>query len=223
MTKTHSQFKKAAENIETEILASLSPDLQEKFLALMAAKNQEIEEKDQEILHDDYGFLNRKGFVLLASTALKAADPDRIIGVTLVDVTKFKQINDELGHKTGDSAIAKTGAKLADTFSEPHIVGHIGGDEFAIMTFGLSQNDIDLRFEFLSGDIIVENQQKAKKVSIELSHGTAFYKSKDSVSNLLELADDHMYIHKNSQAKPSAIHHIDARIIKAIHIVHNLG
>ena len=50
----------------------------------------------------------------------------------MVDLDNFKNVNDTLGHKYGDKAIADTGAELTKVFKNQALIGRLGGDEFAV-------------------------------------------------------------------------------------------
>ena len=58
--------------------------------------------------------------------------------VMTVDIDRFKEINDTLGHSTGDAVIVATGRRLADLVDRDDFVARLGGDEFVVMTLGAS-------------------------------------------------------------------------------------
>ena len=51
----------------------------------------------------------------------------------MIDLDRFKAVNDTLGHVVGDQLLARVAARLRDIMSENEIVGRLGGDEFAIV------------------------------------------------------------------------------------------
>lgn len=59
-----------------------------------------------------------------------AANPDARFAFFILDVDKFKQVNDQLGHAVGDSVLLEFAATLKAQFHEGDVVGRIGGDEF---------------------------------------------------------------------------------------------
>jgi len=53
--------------------------------------------------------------------------------VLLVDLDRFKEVNDTLGHSTGDLVLREVGARLERTLPESHTIARLGGDEFAVL------------------------------------------------------------------------------------------
>lgn len=51
----------------------------------------------------------------------------------LLDINRFKEVNDSLGHGSGDELLQLTAARLEERFPSPYVVGRLGGDEFAII------------------------------------------------------------------------------------------
>lgn len=58
---------------------------------------------------------------------------DRPCGVLLIDLDRFKAINDKLGHLVGDEVLVQVAARLREACSPTDIPGRLGGDEFAIV------------------------------------------------------------------------------------------
>ena len=54
------------------------------------------------------------------------------MAVFCLDLDRFKDINDTLGHPTGDALLADISARLKQSTREVDLVGRLGGDEFAI-------------------------------------------------------------------------------------------
>jgi len=78
------------------------------------------------------GIFNRRRFEaeLQRELDLAAARPRRSV-LLLLDVDRFKAINDTLGHTTGDAVIARLGDVLRDRLRSADVVARLGGDEFA--------------------------------------------------------------------------------------------
>ncbi len=85
-------------------------------------------------LHDALtGLPNRRMLdqVQKASVVNPIAD-DKRFAVLHVDLDRFKQINDTLGHAAGDAALIRTAGILRDSVGENDLVARVGGDEFAV-------------------------------------------------------------------------------------------
>jgi diguanylate cyclase (GGDEF)-like protein len=69
--------------------------------------------------------------------------PDQQVALLCMDLDRFKQVNDTLGHAAGDELIRELGRRLSHVVREADTVARLGGDEFAvIMTDVRSQHDI---------------------------------------------------------------------------------
>lgn len=80
------------------------------------------------------GLPNRRHFIDLASRTVHEKARYRIpASVLMLDIDRFKAINDTLGHATGDKVIARTGALLSASCREQDVPGRVGGEEFAIL------------------------------------------------------------------------------------------
>ncbi|GIJ78335.1 diguanylate cyclase (GGDEF) domain-containing protein [Micromonospora phaseoli] len=66
------------------------------------------------------------------------AEPDARLALLLIDLDRFKNVNDALGHAVGDRLLVEVSARLTDVVEPPQMVARLGGDEFAIVMTGLS-------------------------------------------------------------------------------------
>ncbi len=60
----------------------------------------------------------------------------------MVDLDRFKSVNDSLGHMTGDKLLAQVSARLQTIVGRDHLCGRLGGDEFAVVIADLEKPDI---------------------------------------------------------------------------------
>jgi diguanylate cyclase (GGDEF)-like protein len=75
----------------------------------------------------------------LAQTLSQARRHGWHVGVLFVDVDRFKNVNDTLGHATGDRLLREAGARLSACVRAGDTVARIGGDEFALIAADLAQ------------------------------------------------------------------------------------
>jgi diguanylate cyclase (GGDEF)-like protein/PAS domain S-box-containing protein len=86
-------------------------------------------------LHDDLtGLANRTLFGDRLGWAIESADESR--GVLVIDLDRFREVNDTLGHETGDAVLQAVAERLRGAVRSADTVARLGGDEFAILPFG---------------------------------------------------------------------------------------
>ena len=140
------------------------------------------------------GLLNRRGFDLQAEKLL--ADGRRLSqssAVMLMDIDRFKSINDTFGHATGDAVIANFAAILRRLAPPGGIVGRVGGEEFAILIPGATVAMAHLlagsvRACLLAGNPVLPSYTISAGLSA--AHGT------DELSKAMRRADAALYAAK---------------------------
>jgi len=124
----------------------------------------------------------------------------QLAGLVYIDIDKFKEVNDNYGHKTGDILLQKCARRLKDCLRENDTVSRIGGDEFLLILTGIkSREDIPKIVEkvrvSLAAPYIINNLRLSSSVSM----GTAIYPLNGvDQEALLNQADEAMYLAKDS-------------------------
>lgn len=86
------------------------------------------------------GLLNRRAFdERLADGCARAARYGWPFGLILLDVDRFKDVNDRFGHPTGDAALRAVGAELRHHLRLGDAAARLGGDEFAVLVSNLHE------------------------------------------------------------------------------------
>ena len=118
----------------------------------------------------------------------------------LIDLDRFKQVNDTYGHNIGDHLLQLVAERLKSTIRESDTVARLGGDEFAIILNGISENEIAEELakkitDVMSEPIIIDGNT----LDIGISIGIAFY-PEDGVTTkrIMRCADEAMYYAKNN-------------------------
>ncbi len=173
------------------------------FLLWMRFHDQVKTNQDIEFLahHDPLtGLPNRAVFSARLNEALRLVHAKASnMGVMLIDVDKFKEINDTHGHGTGDIFLQVIADRLRSVFGD-HLVARLSGDEFAVMINSVS--DV-ARLTRLAADMISATKPPCtidgKELKISLSIGIA--RASDGSwrsSRLLHCADLALYRAKHS-------------------------
>lgn len=98
---------------------------------IFAIKEKHEEQMRYKSEHDPLtGLRNRRAFDSLRRVLAKENEP---VGLLLIDVDKFKGINDNYGHAVGDAALRRVAGLLRHNFRSNDFCARIGGDEFAVI------------------------------------------------------------------------------------------
>jgi diguanylate cyclase (GGDEF)-like protein len=146
------------------------------------------------------GLRNRRGMATLVEQALALSARDETgFAVMLIDLDRFKQVNDTLGHPVGDQLLAQVADRLKLEISDPERVGRIGGDEFQIVLGGPIELDVLTR---MAGSII-EGLSRPYSVNgsrcvIGASIGVVCSDGNDTPEDLARKADLALYAAKDA-------------------------
>ena len=157
---------------------------------------------EYQALHDALtGLPNRSLFGDRLRQALLAARRNqKMFGVLLLDLDRFKDINDALGHDRGDSLLQEVTARLRGVLRATDTIARLGGDEFAVLTQDAKHPDDVVAtarkiLVSLEGPFAIADQMVETGASI----GIAMYPVHgDDPSTLLRRADVAMYVAKRS-------------------------
>jgi len=148
------------------------------------------------------GLYNRRGFFLLAQHQWqRALRRKETLLLLFMDVDRFKDINDTLGHEEGDNALKAMAGVLQKCFRDTDIISRMGGDEFAVLCDGGSDvaSQVGLRLVELLDEF---NTQKGSGFQLSLSVGVLVCNKSLSELNVEELvtrADTLMYQQKKGK------------------------
>lgn len=135
-------------------------------------------------------------------TGLNENDKFKKIGKTItgimLDMDKFKQINDTFGHHIGDDAISQVGKILRENLGKMNFAARYGGDEFIIITPMLDSDSIEVLMQKLTDAANANNDSGEYPYELSFSYGYAQFtvgKEKDS-DGFMKRMDDNMYEYK---------------------------
>lgn len=158
-------------------------------------------ELEQASLHDSLTDLpNRKHFEGKAEQILLESIRDAAgFAIGVIDLRKFKEINDRLGHHAGDIVLRELGKRMQSTIVEGELLARMGGDEFALIL--RKSDDADLLAagsELLNccrEPIVIDG----KEIVLSINIGFSIFPDNGATTDaLLRLADTAMYQAKNA-------------------------
>ena len=127
--------------------------------------------------------------------------------VLMLDLNKFKAINDTYGHAAGDQVLVAVAQRLVSIVRESDTVARLGGDEFVLIVESISERAPLETLGRKLVDVVSQNLvlDSGETVCVGTSVGYAWYpKDGDNLHDVLEVADQAMYTCKTSGLMPFA-------------------
>ena len=130
--------------------------------------------------------------------AKKRRDPSRQATWIMIDLDRFKAVNDEHGHPTGDQVLVRLAALLRARLRQADVVGRYGGEEFAVVLEDLTTEEATRLVERLRADFagIEHRSREGAEFRVTFSAGLASLEEGDSVSAWVHAADRALYAAK---------------------------
>ena len=140
----------------------------------------------------------------IADRIREATEVGGLVALLLMDLDRFKEINDTLGHQCGDEVLRELGPRLVDAVGAGAVVARLGGDEFGILLSPGSESDLEL--ESIAGRIsrALAEPFALDELSLNVSASIGAARFPDDggdASALLRCADVAMYSAKDAQAE----------------------
>lgn len=127
-------------------------------------------------LHDTLtGLANRRHFnEALQARCVQLQEDGSAFALLLIDLDRFKPINDLLGHPTGDKVLQKVAVRLRRAVRADDLVARIGGDEFAVIASDMDEGEgvgelADRILELLARPFVVEGQTAEMGASVGIA------------------------------------------------------
>jgi diguanylate cyclase (GGDEF)-like protein/PAS domain S-box-containing protein len=166
-------------------------------------------------LHDELtGLPNRRLLVDRIEQALaRRTRDDEHVAVLLLDLDRFKLVNDSWGHSAGDRVLVAVSERLQQAVRGGDTVARFGGDEFVVVREGVGGEWDAMRFgERLVQAVTGELPINGEEVFLTASLGIAVGDSDDNAENLLRDADAAMYSAKERGRGRVELFDADARV-----------
>ena len=158
-----------------------------------------VEQLDHESQHDPLTRLaNRSKFQSRLTTALRQADS---VAVLLMDLDRFKEVNDTLGHHHGDLLLQQVADRLSSALRDGDLLARLGGDEFAVLLTDVTSEQAtataDRIVVALAQTVLLQGVETDVSASIGVAHIAGARASLDA-NGLLQRADVAMYAAKQN-------------------------
>ncbi len=172
---------------------------------LEARARRAAEEQAHDAGHDWLtGLGNRRLLMARAAAELQLqAATGRPVALVMIDLDRFKIINDTLGHSAGDRVLQAVAERLRRSVREDDVVARLGGDEFAVLVTGIedpaqAEATAAELADVLCRDVVMDGITLA----VEASVGVACYpQDGTNTEELLQRADIAMYQAKHSHPR----------------------
>ncbi len=199
--------KKNGEVFPSQVSVTLSTYFGEDVLIIFAkdiSDRKAVESKIKALANEDSltGLPNRRLLIEHSNKLIKISKRNNVpLSLLYLDLDKFKDINDTLGHDAGDELLKKTGKRLLKALRETDTLARLGGDEFAILLPDASEivaKEIALR---VIKELHKPFQVMGNQVVVQASIGIASYpQDGDNFQKLFRNVDIAMYQAKKNQS-----------------------
>jgi diguanylate cyclase (GGDEF)-like protein len=146
--------------------------------------------------------LLRRPFLTALSRRLQEAKRKHVpLAVAIIDLDRFKHVNDTFGHAAGDRVLAQLGILMGNRYRSEDLRARWGGEELAIAFYGQERYTASALIErFLREFRLIEfTGDHDEKFSVTFSGGVASYpEDGDTVEALLRAADERMFMAKDA-------------------------
>ncbi|MFA6846248.1 MAG: GGDEF domain-containing protein, partial [Sphaerochaetaceae bacterium] len=143
----------------------------------------------------------RFGIARLHEEFVRAVKQNTSMGLLMMDIDNFKQVNDTYGHSIGDRVLKTVALTARAQLREGDIIVRLGGDEFILVLLGASRSDsrdIGEKIRRIIEEKRVSYGEQSIHITVSIG-GTSFPEfDADYEKELIEEADRSLYLVKNS-------------------------
>ena len=121
--------------------------------------------------------------------------------LAFLDLDKFKQINDQYGHQTGDKALVLLTERIKSTMRSNDLVGRYGGDEFLLLLRDTRDYEAQHLIDRIFAEPLIVRSERSQEILIQCSIGMSqWHQELENVQQWIEEADRQMYHVKGNKA-----------------------
>lgn len=178
-------------------------------LCSIAVDRKEYETRLSHQAHHDSltGLPNRSLFTeLLSNAAARASRANTVNAVMFIDLDRFKEVNDSLGHDAGDELLINVASRLRECSRASDTIARFGGDEFVVLCEDLDPESASGVITDLAERLLTSIDQpmmiKGQSIRVSASIGVSINGGSDVAAGMLRDADAAMYkAKKNGKAR----------------------
>jgi diguanylate cyclase (GGDEF)-like protein len=175
-------------------------EAEEALTRSQAQLRRQMVEIEHQALHDSLtGLPNRALYHARIEEAIHAAEATGgSVVVMMLDLDRFKEVNDTLGHQVGDALLDEVGRRLRAVVRASDTVARLGGDEFGILAPGVAEPADAVRLAHKLAERIARPIELGDlALEVDASVGIAFYPEHGTdLGTLIRHADVAMYLSK---------------------------
>lgn len=186
-----------AEPLLTDDLSAGLLDVNESLVAEHRRLDRERGRLDRETRLDALtGLANRRAFDSRLAHEVDRAMAGGTFAIVMIDIDRFKPINDRFGHATGDTVLQWLGGRLGAAARRRDFVARYGGEEFVAILPDAAPADAAAWAERLR-DVLREARPPGLDVPVTASFGVAAWRGGDTGRAVVERADRGLYLAKD--------------------------
>jgi len=136
---------------------------------------------------------NRRFLMERLETELARVRRGNDLAVLMIDLDRFKRVNDERGHHAGDQVLSDIAAALAEATREVDVPGRYGGDEFVVLLPDTGPRAALRVAERLVASVRAVGERFDADTPVTASVGLSFARHDDDARGLVQRADEHAY------------------------------
>ena len=161
----------------------------------------QADENERQARHDSLTGLPNRAWFWAQSEELLARRPDSPSAVMVMDLDRFKEVNDTLGHHAGDLLLEAAAARIRRAVRGYDVVSRLGGDEFAVILPGAGEESASEVAGRIRHALEERFSVSGAIVDIDASIGIALFPDHGTdIATLLQRADIAMYKAKETHS-----------------------
>lgn len=134
---------------------------------------------------------------------IAAYNPRNGFAVIMIDIDRFKEINDKFGHKAGDRALVNFSGALKRSVRNDDFIARYGGDEFVVVLDCNSKETVDRVITRIRSELERFNMETREQYRLDFSYGFSIYDENQNLDSdhFVDHVDKLMYEYKNGKKK----------------------